>query len=94
MSHSRFDSEDSLEPSTVALFASLGWETLNCLYENFGKLSLLGPRNHGRPRTPEPPQRRHPKTEPRRLRHPLVRRLHIIIPTHTIPRHPRRQPRA
>ena len=37
------DSEDAaVEQPTIALFAELGWETLNCYHENFGPLSLLG----------------------------------------------------
>ena len=37
------DSEDAaIEQPTIALFAELGWETLNCYHENFGPLSLLG----------------------------------------------------
>ncbi len=37
------DSEnDAIEQPAIALFASLGWETLNCYHENFGPLSLLG----------------------------------------------------
>jgi type I restriction enzyme R subunit len=37
------DSEDAaIEKPTIALFAKLGWETLNCYQENFGPLSLLG----------------------------------------------------
>lgn len=36
------DSEDAaIEQPTIALFAELGWETLNCYHENFGPLSLL-----------------------------------------------------
>jgi type I restriction enzyme R subunit len=37
------DSEDAaIEQPTIALFAQLGWDTLNCYHENFGALSLLG----------------------------------------------------
>ena len=37
------DSEDAaIEQPTIALFAELGWDTLNCYHENFGPLSLLG----------------------------------------------------
>ena len=37
------DSEDAaIEQPTIALFAELGWETLNCYHESFGPLSLLG----------------------------------------------------
>ncbi|MDP3000363.1 MAG: type I restriction endonuclease subunit R [Bryobacterales bacterium] len=37
------DSEDAaIEQPAIALFAELGWETLNCYHENFGKVSLLG----------------------------------------------------
>jgi type I restriction enzyme R subunit len=37
------DSEDAaIEQPTIALFAELGWETLNCYHETFGPLSLLG----------------------------------------------------
>jgi len=37
------DSEDAaIEQPTIALFAQLGWETLNCYQENCGPLSLLG----------------------------------------------------
>ena len=37
------DSEDAaIEKPTIALFAELGWKTLNCFYETFGPLSLLG----------------------------------------------------
>jgi type I restriction enzyme R subunit len=37
------DSEDAaIEQPTIALFAELGWETLNCYHENFGPFSLLG----------------------------------------------------
>ncbi len=37
------DSEDAaIERPTIALFAELGWQTLNCYHENFGPLSLLG----------------------------------------------------
>jgi len=37
------DSEDAaIEQPTIALFAELGWDTLNCYHEHFGPLSLLG----------------------------------------------------
>ncbi len=37
------DSEDAaIEQPTIALFAELGWETLNCYQEKFGELTLLG----------------------------------------------------
>jgi type I restriction enzyme R subunit len=37
------DSEDAaIEQPTIALFAELGWETLNCYHENFSPFSLLG----------------------------------------------------
>src|SRR5580692_7535456 len=43
MSYFNPDSEDAaIEQPTIALFAELGWETLNCYHENFGPLSLLG----------------------------------------------------
>ena len=43
MSYVNPDSEDAaIEQPTIALFADLGWETLNCYHENFGPLSLLG----------------------------------------------------
>jgi type I restriction enzyme R subunit len=43
MSYVNPDSEDAaVEQPTIALFAELGWETLNCYHENFGPLSLLG----------------------------------------------------
>ncbi len=43
MSYFNPDSEDAaVEQPTIALFAELGWETLNCYHENFGALSLLG----------------------------------------------------
>lgn len=43
MSYFNPDSEDAaVEQPTIALFAELGWETLNCFKENFGPLSLLG----------------------------------------------------
>jgi type I restriction enzyme R subunit len=43
MSYLNPDSEDAaIEQPTIALFAELGWETLNCYHENFGPLSLLG----------------------------------------------------
>jgi type I restriction enzyme R subunit len=43
MSYFNPDSEDAaVEQPTIALFAELGWETLNCYHENFGPLSLLG----------------------------------------------------
>ena len=43
MIYSNPDSEDSaIEQPTIALFAELGWQTLNCYNENFGPLSLLG----------------------------------------------------
>ena len=43
MSYLNLDSEDAaIEKPTKALFAELGWETLNCYQENFGPLSLLG----------------------------------------------------
>jgi type I restriction enzyme, R subunit len=43
MSYVSHDSEDSaIEKPTIALFAELGWETLNCYSENFGPLSVLG----------------------------------------------------
>ena len=43
MSYFNPDSEDAaIEQPTIALFAELGWETLNCFHENFGPLSLLG----------------------------------------------------
>ena len=45
MSYANPDSEDlGIEQPTIALFAELGWETLNCYHENFGPLSLLGGR--------------------------------------------------
>src|ERR1017187_5344868 len=43
MSYVNPDSEDAaIEQPTIALFAELGWETLNCYHENVGRLSLLG----------------------------------------------------
>jgi type I restriction enzyme R subunit len=43
MSYANPDTEDAaIEQPAIALFASLGWETLNCYHENFGPLSLLG----------------------------------------------------
>jgi type I restriction enzyme R subunit len=43
MSYFNPDSEDAaVEQPTIALFAELGWETLNCYHEPFGPLSLLG----------------------------------------------------
>ena len=43
MSYVNPDSEDAaIEQPTIALFAELGWETLNCYHENFGPFSLLG----------------------------------------------------
>ena len=43
MSYANPDSEDAaIEQPTIALFAELGWETLNCYHENFGPLSPLG----------------------------------------------------
>lgn len=43
MSYFNPDSEDAaVEQPAIALFAELGWETLNCYKENFGPLSLLG----------------------------------------------------
>jgi type I restriction enzyme R subunit len=43
MIYSHPDSEDAaIEQPTIALFAELGWETLNCYHENFGPPSLLG----------------------------------------------------
>src|ERR1039457_4175016 len=43
MSYINPDSEDAaIEQPTIALFAELGWETLNCYHETFGPLSLLG----------------------------------------------------
>ena len=43
MSYLNPDSEDAaIEQPTIALFAELGWETLNCYHENFGSLSPLG----------------------------------------------------
>ena len=43
MSYLNPDSEDAaIEQPTIALFAELGWDTLNCYHENFGSLSLLG----------------------------------------------------
>ncbi len=43
MSYFNPDSEDAaIEQPTIALFAELGWETLNCYHETFGPLSLLG----------------------------------------------------
>jgi type I restriction enzyme R subunit len=43
VSYIRPDSEDAaLEQPTIALFAELGWQTLNCYHENFGPFSLLG----------------------------------------------------
>ena len=43
MSYLNPDSEDAaIEQPTIALFAELGWETLNCYHENFGPLSPLG----------------------------------------------------
>ena len=42
MSYLNPDSEDAaIEQPTIALFAELGWDTLNCYHENFGPLSLL-----------------------------------------------------
>src|SRR5580658_746066 len=43
MSYFNPDSEDAaVEQPTIALFAELGWETVNCYHETFGPLSLLG----------------------------------------------------
>ena len=43
MSYINPDSEDAaIEKPTIALFAELGWETLNCYHETFGPMSLLG----------------------------------------------------
>lgn len=43
MSYLNPDSEDAaIEQPTIALFAELGWGTLNCYHENFGPLSPLG----------------------------------------------------
>jgi type I restriction enzyme R subunit len=43
MSYFNPDSEDAaIEQPTIALFAELGWETLNCYHENFGLFSPLG----------------------------------------------------
>ena len=43
MSYLNPDSEDAaIEQPTIALFAELGWETLNCYHENFGPLFPLG----------------------------------------------------
>jgi type I restriction enzyme R subunit len=43
VSYNNPDSEDAaIEKPTIALFAALGWKTLNCYHENFGPLSLLG----------------------------------------------------
>ena len=43
MSYFNPDSEDAaVEQPTIALFAELGWETLNCYNETLGPLSLLG----------------------------------------------------
>jgi type I restriction enzyme R subunit len=43
MSYFNPDSEDAaVEQPTIALFAELGWETLNCYLEPYGPLSLLG----------------------------------------------------
>ena len=43
MSYLNPDSEDAaIEQPAIALFAELGWETLNCYHESFGPLSLLG----------------------------------------------------
>ncbi len=43
MSYLNPDSEDAaIEQPTIALFAELGWETLNCYHEKFEPLSPLG----------------------------------------------------
>jgi type I restriction enzyme, R subunit len=43
VSYLNLDSEDAaIEQPTIALFAELGWDTLNYYHENFGPLSLLG----------------------------------------------------
>src|SRR5580658_10296813 len=43
MSYSQPDSEDAgIEKPTIALFAELGWDTLNCYRETFGPSSPLG----------------------------------------------------
>jgi type I restriction enzyme R subunit len=43
MSYTNPDSEDAaVEQPAIALFDSLGWETLNCYHENCGPLSPLG----------------------------------------------------
>ena len=45
MSYANPDSEDlGIEQPAIALFAELGWETLNCYQENFGRSRCLGAR--------------------------------------------------
>ena len=42
MSQPHPDSEAALENAAIALFASLGWETVNCYQELCGANSTLG----------------------------------------------------
>lgn len=42
MSYGDADGEDAaIEQPTIALFAELGWETINCYHESVGPSSLL-----------------------------------------------------
>jgi type I restriction enzyme, R subunit len=42
MLQQRPDAEDTLEQNTIALFASLGWRTVNAYHETYGSSGLLG----------------------------------------------------
>ena len=79
MSYINPDSEDAaIEQPTIALFAELGWETLNCYHENFRAALPAWPGNDGRSRPAESPSSRHRKAESRRIakrhrhRHPGI----------------------
>lgn len=47
MSHHYSDAEAALEAETLALFARLGWDTLDCTHETYGKHGTLGRDNQG-----------------------------------------------
>ena len=68
MSYFNPDSEDAaIEQPTIALFAELGWETLNCYHETFRAALLAWPGNDGRSRVAESSPCRHRETESRHL---------------------------
>jgi len=46
------DAEDALEQATIALFASLGWRTVNAYDETYGPAGTLGRASRSEPLLP------------------------------------------